>query len=62
MKKTIKKIDKLIGEYEENAKQVRKLPVSDLNGTCVFYCEVFVDELEKLKEVYLEEHESQIQS
>lgn len=58
MSKTLKKLDNLTEEYEKNVERMKKLPKGELNDSCVFFYEVFVDELIKVKEVYQEEHGS----
>lgn len=59
MSKTKQAIRSIEINYEEDLKNLQKLPKSDLNTSCVFYYETFLGQLQKIREAYEDETKSE---
>lgn len=55
MSETLKALKSISDSYEEDMENLRKLPKTDLNISCLFYYENFLDQLEKVRESYINE-------
>lgn len=57
--KTQQAIKSVETNYQEDLENLKKLPKSDLNTSCVFFYESFLDQLQKIREAYEDEIKSE---